>query len=202
MRLPVEETIEGSSPFRVASHEYSQPTEEVSAINGVLVLNADYGVLTSVSWQRAVTLIVTGQAEVHESDPEQFVRSARMAVPFPRVIRLVKWVYVKFTGRHFDGAGQVTKQGVLKRDAWTCAYCGGKANTVDHVMPESRNGGFTWENLAAACEDCNSFKADRTPEEAGMRLKWHPYRPDTFGMEQRKVWASLLKLETQGDHLH
>lgn len=169
---------------------------------GVLVLNADHMVLASVSWQRAVTLIVQGKAEIHEADPVQVVRGATLHVPFPRVIRLVKWVYVKFTGQSHDGAGVCTKSGVLKRDKWVCVYCGCKANTVDHVLPESRGGGFTWENLAAACEDCNSFKTNRTPEEAGMRLRWHPYRPDVFGMEQRKVWASLEKLEAAPAPLH
>lgn len=169
---------------------------------GTLVLNADYSVLATVSWQRAVTMIVQGKAELHEADPERVIRGARTSVPFPRAVRLVKWVYVKFTGKAHDGAGMVTKAGILKRDKHTCVYCGGKANTVDHVMPESRGGGFTWDNLAAACEDCNSFKADRTPEEAGMRLRWHPYRPDLVGMEQRKVWASLLKLEMSEAPLH
>jgi hypothetical protein len=168
-------------------------------MNGVLVLNADYGVLTSVSWQRAVTLIINGKAELHEADPDQFVRGASASVPFPRVIRLLKWVYVKFSGKHDDGAGMVTKAGVLKRDNHTCVYCGAKASTVDHVLPDSRGGGFTWENLAAACLACNGAKANRTPEEARMRLKWHPYRPDLRGLEQRKVWASLLKLELMGD---
>lgn len=169
---------------------------------GTLVLNADYQVLTSVSWQRAITLIVQGKAEVHEADPEQVVRGASLHVPFPRVIRLVKWVYVKFTGLGVDGAGVCTKAGVLKRDKHTCVYCGSKAATVDHVLPESRGGKLTWENSAAACVDCNSFKADRTPEEAKMRLRWHPYRPDLFGMEQRRVWASLEKLEAAPAPLH
>src|SRR4051812_18933678 len=116
---------------------------------GTLVLNADYSVLASVSWQRAVTLVVTGKAEVHEADPEQMVRGRTAAVPFPRVIRLVKWVYVRFH-KASDGAGVCTKAGVLKRDKHTCVYCGGKADTVDHVQPESRGGASSWENLAAA----------------------------------------------------
>lgn len=163
---------------------------------GTLVLNADYTVLTSVSWQRAVTLVVGGKAEVHEADPERTIRGRTAEVPFPRVIRLVKWIYVKFQGRSPDGAGICTKAGVLKRDKHTCVYCGGKANTVDHVIPASRGGANSWENLAGACSPCNHSKADRTPEEAGMRLRWEPYRPDLMGMEQRKVWAALEKLET------
>lgn len=161
---------------------------------GVLVLNADYSVLTSVSWQRAVTKVLTGDAEIHEADPEKIIRGKNHEVPFPRVIRLVKWVYVKWTGRASSGA-ICTKRGVCERDKFTCGYCGGKGDTVDHIVPESRGGKLTWENSICACAGCNGRKADRTPEEAGMRLLWEPWRPDLQGMEQRKVWASLAKLE-------
>jgi 5-methylcytosine-specific restriction endonuclease McrA len=154
-------------------------------------LNNDFTVLGSVSWQRAVTLVVTDKAEIHEADPEREVRGATTFVPFPRIIRLKQWIFVKFIGRHHDGAGLCTKKGVLERDKFTCVYCGGKANTVDHVMPASRGGKSSWENLAAACEPCNGLKADRTPEEARMYLRWHPWRPDLIGAKQRKVWASL-----------
>lgn len=161
---------------------------------GVLVLNADYSVLTSVSWQRAITKVLTGDAEIHEADPDRMIRSRNHAVPFPRVIRLVKWVYVRWTGRASSGV-VCTKRGVLERDRHTCGYCGAKATTIDHIMPESRGGKLTWENSISACSSCNNEKADRTPEEWGVRLLWEPWRPDLQGMEQRKVWASLEKLE-------
>lgn len=165
---------------------------------GIIVLNNDYSVLGSVSWQRAVTKIMLGEAEIHEADPERMIRGANHSVPFPRVIRLVRWVYVKWTGRKASGA-LCTKRALLERDRWTCGYCGGKADTIDHVLPESRGGKLTWENSVSACAKCNGFKADRTPEEAGMRLRWEPWRPDLLGLEQRKVWASLQKLESIPD---
>lgn len=158
---------------------------------GVLVLNADYTVLGSTNWHKAIKMVVLEKAEIHEADPEREVRGATHFIPFPRIIRLKEWIYVKFTGRHADGAGLCTKKGILERDKFTCVYCGGKANTVDHVFPASRGGRSSWENQAAACEPCNAFKADRTPEEARMYLRWHPWRPDRIGMEQRKVWAAL-----------
>jgi hypothetical protein len=67
---------------------------------------------------------------------------------------------------------------VFKRDKHTCQYCGRRAGplTLDHVMPASRGGEDTWENLVAACGACNQFKANRTPEEAGMRLASQPRR--------------------------
>ena len=66
-------------------------------------------------------------------------------------------------------------RGVLERDGHTCQYCGGKAATIDHVMPKSRGGTNSPGNLCAACTRCNSKKGDRTPEEAGMPLL-HPIR--------------------------
>lgn len=59
-------------------------------------------------------------------------------------------------------------------------------------MPQSRGGGHTWENLAACCSRCNHTKADRTPEEAGMRLRWIPWRPDAVAQTQRQVYKPLL----------
>jgi hypothetical protein len=67
---------------------------------------------------------------------------------------------------------------VFKRDKHTCQYCGRRSGpmTLDHVMPQSRGGEDTWENLVAACASCNGLKANRTPEEAGMRLASQPRR--------------------------
>lgn len=160
---------------------------------GILVLNACGTILTSVTWQRAVTMVVTGEAEIHEADPERTVRSPSTEIPFPRVIRMIRWVYVKYheRGSLYDG-GLATKRGVLERDKHTCVYCGRPgAGTVDHVMPQSRGGRNTWENMAACCRACNHRKADQTPEEARMRLRWHPWRPDKTGYTQRRVWAGL-----------
>jgi 5-methylcytosine-specific restriction endonuclease McrA len=58
-----------------------------------------------------------------------------------------------------------------------CAYCGGPAQTVDHVLPKSRGGASSWLNLVAACFGCNRAKDDRTPAEAGMKLRVTPYVP-------------------------
>lgn len=67
----------------------------------------------------------------------------------------------------------------------------GVPRAIDHVFPQSRGGGNTWENLAACCKGCNQRKADRTPTEAGMRLRWHPYKPDITGYTKRRVSREL-----------
>ena len=165
---------------------------------GVLVLNADLSPLASVTWQRAVTLLLEVDAKgvplafCYEADPERTVRSPSLTVPFPRILQLSRYVYVPYEDRGLLDVGHfATKRGILSRDKHTCVYCGkAGATTVDHVLPKSRGGGSTWENLAACCRGCNQRKADRTPEEAGMRLRWHPWRPDVTGYTQRQIWAS------------
>lgn len=179
--------------------------KEVSTMHaGVLVLNADMSVLAFCDWQRAVTLLLQSDAkgipmaQVYEADPERTVRSPSTTVPFPRVILLTKYVYVPWGNRvHDDVTSLATNRDILDRDKHTCVYCGKgqrdghKVDTVDHVLPQSRGGRNSWENLAACCMDCNQRKRDRTPEEAGMRLRWYPWRPDKTGYTQRQVWAAL-----------
>ena len=73
-----------------------------------------------------------------------------------------------------------------------CAFCGGHAHTVDHLLPQSRGGGWTWGNLVAACGPCNQAKADRTPDEAGMRLLWDPrVSVSEYAGVQAEVWRIL-----------
>lgn len=155
---------------------------------GTIVLNASYEVLTTVDWQRAVCLVVNGEAEVVESRGDLVVRSQHLEIPRPAVIRLYRYVYVKYTDRRLAKSGRCTNRGVMQRDNWTCVFCGKKADTVDHVLPRSRGGEDIWENLAAACQPCNNRKANRTPEEAGMKLLWHPYAPNPAAVAQRQVW--------------
>ncbi|HCB04186.1 MAG TPA: HNH endonuclease [Nocardioides bacterium] len=93
--------------------------------------------------------------------------------PWPRVIRLVRYVAAHWLHRP---AGY-SRTGVLARDRHTCAYCGRHASTVDHVLPQSRGGASTWLNAVAACAPCNHRKANRTPVEAGLKLRLVPYAP-------------------------
>jgi 5-methylcytosine-specific restriction endonuclease McrA len=71
----------------------------------------------------------------------------------------------------------VSRRGVLRRDEHRCAYCGGHAATVDHVLPRSRGGPDTWDNLVACCVRCNNLKGNRTPEEKGWTLRVRPRAP-------------------------
>ncbi|WP_184569094.1 HNH endonuclease [Streptomyces zagrosensis] len=137
-----------------------------------LVLNASFEPLSTVTLRRAVVLVLQGKAVVEQAHPELRVRAAAVELPVPRVIRLSRYVRVPFRRR-----APWSRRGVLVRDRYQCAYCGRKATTVDHVVPRSRGGGDTWLNTVASCAEDNHRKADRTPEQAGMRLLRAPFAP-------------------------
>lgn len=141
----------------------------------VLVLNASYEPLHVVSVRRAVVLLLSEKAQLVEA-AEATLRSERLTLPLPLVIRLVTYVRIP---RHWRLP--VSRRGVLARDSYTCQYCGaqpGRAQlTVDHVLPRSQGGGKSWENLVAACGPCNRRKGGRRPDEAGMRLMARPAAP-------------------------
>lgn len=140
----------------------------------VLVLNAGYEPLSLVSVRRAVILLLREKAELVEAT-EQLLRSAHHAQPTPLVIRLVH--YVRLPHRRVP----VTRSAVMVRDLNTCQYCGstpGRSDlTVDHVIPRSRGGEHSWQNLVTACRHCNQKKGSQTPEEALMQLIRKPYEP-------------------------
>lgn len=139
----------------------------------ITLLNATYELIsTSVTRNKAARLLSLNKAVVEEDDG-----SGRMLGhwPMPRVLRLVKFVQIAFHKLH--GPPQISKRGVLDRDNYQCAYCGREANTVDHVRPKSQSGKTTWMNLVAACFRCNQRKSNKTPEQAGMKLRKTPYIP-------------------------
>ena len=133
-------------------------------MSSALVLNATYEPLSVVSSRRATCLVLADKADVLEDDGT-VLRSARLTFPSPSVIRLRYMVKVPYIRRV-----ALSRRAVFARDDHRCQYCGGRADSIDHVLPRSRGGTNTWENVAAACRPCNLTKRDRTPEEAGMRL--------------------------------
>ena len=137
-----------------------------------LVLNASFEPLSTVTLRRAVVLVLQDKAVVEQAHPGLRIRAAGVELPVPQVIRLCRYVRVPFrNGR------RGRRRGVLIRDRHRCAYCGRRATTVDHVVPRSHGGGDTWLNTVAACAPDNHRKADRTPEQAGMRLLAQPFEP-------------------------
>lgn len=158
-----------------------------------VVQNADCSVLTYATWQKAVTLVVMGEAIIIEEHPTKRIRSQYEDIPLPTVVQLMHYVYIPWNpAKAASKSLTVSKRGVLQRDKNTCAYCGKYADTVDHVIPRSRGGEDTWFNFVAACFSCNNKKDDKTPQEAGMKLRWEPYVPDV-SRAQRKIWKVLAQ---------
>jgi 5-methylcytosine-specific restriction endonuclease McrA len=147
---------------------------------GCLALNASYEPLTMVPLRRALRLVIDGKAEVVEADRERLVRSARVTLPRPLVIRLTKFIHVPRRFRR-----QVTNTFLFARDGYKCQYCGRPSNvlrprealTRDHLVPLSRGGTNAWTNVTTACSTCNTRKANRLPHEIGMHPLTRPVEP-------------------------
>lgn len=145
-----------------------------------LALNASFEPLTMVPVRRALRLVIDGKAEIVESDGGRLIRSERLAVPRPAVIRLVKFVHVPRRFRR-----QVTNTFLFARDDYRCQYChrtGGELRhreclTRDHLVPLSRGGHNEWSNVVTACSSCNTRKGNHLPEECGMHPARPPYEP-------------------------
>jgi 5-methylcytosine-specific restriction endonuclease McrA len=136
-----------------------------------LVLNASYEPLCLVPARRAVVLVLRSKAEIVHSNCD-LIRAERLRISRPSVIRLVQYVRIPNRRR-----AALSRRAVFLRDANECQYCGSRAENIDHVLPRSRGGGHTWENVVACCRRCNGAKEDRTPQEAGMRLRSRPAPP-------------------------
>lgn len=135
---------------------------------------------------RAIALVNRGDAKIVEADESRIVRSAAGKIlKFPRVIELLRYIYVPFIiSEEF-----FSPKGVLRRDNFTCGYCGTKKGTMtwDHIIPKSRGGQDTWENSISACQKCNSEKGNmfieewniwRAAHKLGPRaLLWEPFTP-------------------------
>ena len=137
-----------------------------------LVLNAGYEPLSVVSFRRAMVLVMNGRAHVLETDHAHPVRTVFGEFDRPTVIVLARYVRLPHTR-----TVPVSRRGVLRRDSNRCAYCSHHASTIDHVVPRSRGGADSWENLVACCLKCNNIKGDRTPQEMGWQLRIVPKAP-------------------------
>jgi len=157
-----------------------------------LILNRNWQPVNVATVARALVLLWNEAARVVDPDDfrlyswadwarlcpqegEACIRSVRAALRVPEVIVLVQY------NRLPNSAVSFSRRNVFKRDHWTCQYCGrqpgGEELTIDHVVPRSQGGVSTWENCVLACVDCNKRKADRTPAQAGLKLRRTPVRP-------------------------
>jgi len=140
-------------------------------VSSTLLLNATYEPLGLLPARRAVVLVLDEKADVLADGAGRF-RSATRSVPVPSVIRLRYLVRVPYRA-HLP----LNRRNLLARDGHRCAYCRGRADTIDHVLPRSRGGEHRWENVVAACRPCNARKGDRLLAEVGWDLAKAPVAP-------------------------
>jgi 5-methylcytosine-specific restriction endonuclease McrA len=142
----------------------------------VLVLNASYEPINICAARRAIVLVLKGLAMPEEENPGT-LHAARVAMRVPSVIRLLEYRRIPHQTR------ALSRKNILLRDRNTCQYCSvvlsSSELTLDHVVPRSRGGLSTWENLVACCHPCNRRKGNHLIMETDMRLMKEP-RPFTL----------------------
>lgn len=150
--------------------------------------------------RRALRLVIEGKAEIVEAEGRDVVRSERLVLPKPAIIRLVKFVHVPRRFRR-----QVTNTFLFARDNYRCQYCHRwqlelrprECLTRDHLVPLSRGGGNEWSNVVTACSACNTRKGDRLPEECGMHPLVSPREPHFVHLS----WAVRRLTQTQAKYI-
>ena len=145
-----------------------------------LLLNTTYEPVKVISWQRAVTMMVLGKVEVVRTY-DSWLRAVHWEIPTPAVVRLTEFI------RRRRMRIAMSRRNIFYRDGYQCQYCHRRLPardlTCDHVMPRSQGGSTSWENLVTACGPCNRRKGGRTPEQARMRLRHTPARPESLPIE-------------------
>lgn len=148
-----------------------------------LVLNADYRPLSYYPlslwpWQETIKAVCLGRVDV-VSTYDTVIHSPSLEILLPSVVSLKSYVAQ-------DRAPAFTRFNLFLRDGFSCQYCGrGEDLTFDHLLPRSRGGRTTWENILTACASCNLAKGGKTPAEAAMRPRRQPCRPTMYQLQER-----------------
>jgi 5-methylcytosine-specific restriction endonuclease McrA len=173
--VPITALGSSSAPGGPARHDLSlappAPAPATSMTAATLLLNATYEPLCVVSSRRAIVLVLAAKAEAVDVTDDE-VHAERITLAVPIVVRLNRYVRVPYPVQV-----PLSRRAVFTRDGSTCVYCGGSATSIDHVVPRSRGGTHTWDNVVAACRRCNHTKADRSLAEMGWSLPHPPGAP-------------------------
>ena len=174
-------------------------------ISRTLLLSRGYEPVKIIPWQRAVSLLALEKADVvDEYDAD--VRSPSVVIKVPSIVRL------RNPFRRRPLPVKFSRVNIYTRDGHRCQYCGTKCTiaqlTYDHVVPRSRGGRTSWENIVSCCVPCNRDKANRTPAEANMILLATPARPRWMPSVQIRVsatsvpdaWRDYVYWTTEIDH--
>lgn len=167
----------------------------MSPRHDVLLLNANYEPLNVCNLRRAMSLMLLGKVEVLEESPVE-VSTSGGRVQVPSIMRM------RYQVRRPIPRLRLSRHSILARDNYTCQYCGSKRDlTIDHVLPRWCGGPQTWDNLVTCCRKCNLKKADKTPQQAGMKLRKPPKQPhyipylslqNYLRAQQRRDWTDYL----------
>ena len=159
------------APRRDHSTRPLAPVPSAGTAGATLLLNATYEPLCVVSTRRAIVLVLAAKAEPVDSAAD-VVHAEMISLAVPIVARLTRYVRVPYPAQV-----PLSRRAVFTRDGQTCVYCGSSATSIDHVVPRSRGGTHTWDNVVAACRRCNHTKADRSLAELGWVLPNPPRTP-------------------------
>ncbi len=152
----------------------------------VLLLNSSYEPLSICDAQKAIVLLFCGKAVAVAHHPDRMICTVRDSYPLPSIVRLTFFVRVPYKKL------MLNRKNIFRRDNFQCQYCGrnDRLLTIDHVLPRSKGGDDSWENLITACSYCNTKKGNRTPEEASMPPLNQPIRPSHI-MLMRKFITTI-----------
>lgn len=132
--------------------------------------------------RKAITLMVLEKAEAIETRNDLKIKGVRKSFDCPSIVRL------KHNKKSFRTRVQLNRKNIMKRDGFTCMYCGDKNDlTIDHIVPKSKGGKTTWENLVTACNRCNNLKDNKFYQEVGLRLKTTPKMPNIIVFLRQEV---------------
>ena len=167
----------------------TEPSQRSHTHSPVLVLNQNYEPINVCTLRRALVLVFCDKAEIIEAYGSP-VYSQCFAYEAPSVIRLFQLI------RRPRPRVKLTRREVFVRDRYTCQYCGTSNGdlTLDHVVPRSKGGAHTWENLVTACRHCNHRKGGKTVQEARMKLMVAPHEPRAgvyYSIERRLQAAAI-----------
>lgn len=163
----------------------------------VLVLNLDHSPISIVSVQKALVLSILEKVSCLSYYESLMIRTVSREFKYPAVIRLNEYKSIPYKGVLLNRAN------IFRRDGHQCQYCGSvKHLTIDHIIPKSKGGKTNWVNLITACNRCNVYKGDKTPEQVGFKLKNEPFRPTLsffiaeYAERHAEEWMPFLDYRT------
>ena len=149
----------------------------------VLMLSTGFEPLFQTNWRRALIAVFGGRAEVIEAHDSLTIGTPRGRIPFPLKVRFITGI-IAARVKQFSHSAILSRRNLMLRDDSKCQYCGvnvsSKTGTIDHVVPKSRGGTHSWENVVLACTRCNQKKADKMPEAFYLKLSKKPVAPTLF----------------------